>query len=348
MSIRASDMRQTLTATDRLRQSAEIAGRGGGTPTLEIIGLAPSAARAYRMLLRLPTASIGDLAAGLGMSIVDVRTTLRGLEARGLVGRLPGAANRFRAAPPDRALGTLVRNRRRELRTIRADVDALSTDYDTGHLRTRSSVHLVTGAATVHAQAARLIAAATLDVCTVSPVVSGAFDDVATPVRIRAIHPRSALTRPDDRGHILHLLRAGHDVRTAARPPVDMLIVDRSVALLPVHGETADGPATAAVLVWPGGLHDTLLAEFERTWSVAATLRADGGDLVEEQDQGVPTPEDLRLLELLLDGRTDQAIAGRLGVGERTVQRRVRDLIDFVGVQTRLQLIWQASQRGWI
>ncbi len=313
-----------------------------------MIGLAPAAVRAYRMLLRLPTASVRDLATGLGMSMMDVKATLRGLEAKGLVGRLPGAANRFRAEPPRRTLDPQVRRRHHARRMIGADLDVFGPEFGSGLLSAQSSVQLVTGADLVRAQADRLLAGASIDVCIASPSTSSALDALATSVHIRAIHPRSALTRVDDRRRIARLLNGGHHARTVERLPVDMLVVDRSVALLPVHGESLDGAVTAAVLVWPGGLHDTLLAAFERTWAAAAALRVHGGDIAEDSEDGVPTPDDLRLLELLLNGLTDQAIAGRLGVGERTVQRRVRDLIDLVGVQTRIQLIWQASQRGWI
>ena len=200
----------------------------------------------------------------------------------------------------------------------------------------------------VRAEADRLIASATTDVCIASPNVPGALDAVGRSVRIRAIHPRATLDRPSDRSRVAGLVRGGHQARTVERLPVDLLVADRSAALLPVHGESPDGSVTSAVLVWPGGLHDTLLAAFERTWSVATALHLRDGDIAEAHSDGVPTQDDLLLLELLLNGLTDQAIASRLGVGERTVQRRVRDLIDLVGVQTRIQLIWQASQRGWI
>ena len=62
----------------------------------------------------------------------------------------------------------------------------------------------------------------------------------------------------------------------------------------------------------------------------------------------VPHPDDLRLLELMLDGLTDEAIAGKLDLGTRTVQRRVRELIESAGVRTRVQLIWHATRSGWI
>jgi DNA-binding NarL/FixJ family response regulator len=62
----------------------------------------------------------------------------------------------------------------------------------------------------------------------------------------------------------------------------------------------------------------------------------------------LPSPEDMRLLALLLSGYTDEAIAARLDVGARTVQRRIRDLIELTGVRTRLQLVWFATRRGWL
>jgi predicted ArsR family transcriptional regulator len=303
-----------------------------------MIGLAPAAVRAYRMLLRLPTASVGDLAAGLGMSMMDVRAALRGLEAKGLVGRLPGAANRFRAATPGRAID----------RSLAPPNSADSRQTDGRHLGDRSSVQLVTGADSVREQADRLIASAAADVCVASQGVPDGLAGLGASVRIRAIHPRAAMARSGAQDRIAALLGGGHAVRTTDRLPIDMLVVDRSVALLPVHGAIPEGSITSAVLVWPGGLYDTLLTAFERAWSTGAALQVRDGVVAESAGDGVPTADDLRLLDLLLDGLTDQAIAGRLGVGERTVQRRVRDLIDAVGVQTRIQLIWQASQRGWI
>ncbi len=62
----------------------------------------------------------------------------------------------------------------------------------------------------------------------------------------------------------------------------------------------------------------------------------------------MPTHEDLHLLQLLVEGLTDEAIAGKLDLSTRTVQRRVRELIDLAGVRTRLQLVWEATRRGWV
>ena len=51
---------------------------------------------------------------------------------------------------------------------------------------------------------------------------------------------------------------------------------------------------------------------------------------------------------LLLAGLTDASVAKQLDLGLRTVQRRVKGLMELAGVSTRLQLGWHAYERGWV
>ncbi len=92
------------------------------------------------------------------------------------------------------------------------------------------------------------------------------------------------------------------------------------------------------------------MRQYHRGGTITAdtTGRSRGDCATDRRGSVQPGADDLRLLRLLLDGLTDQAIAGKLDVGTRTVQRRVRDLIDVAGVHTRLQLIWHATRSGWI
>ena len=53
-----------------------------------------------------------------------------------------------------------------------------------------------------------------------------------------------------------------------------------------------------------------------------------------------------RFLSLLLVGLNDQAIAFHLKTSLRTVQRRVRHLMDRAGARTRTQLGWKAARLG--
>lgn len=328
----------------------------------------PVEARAYRMLLRVPTASATELADRLGMSLMDVRACLRVLEAKGLVGRLPGARHRFQAAPPDQAFGPLVRRRHRELRTFRSDAGALTHEYHNGGSRhhVAESIELIAGASSMRRRCRELVAGATSEVCVLVAGGETAFvppdpETLRSGVRSRVVYPRWMLTGEDSRHALAGAIRAGQRVRVVGRPSVNLLLADRAVALVPVLDDwqrsghdpagTAEpgGTGHGAVIVHPGGLQDALLALFESTWAVAAPLLVtDGGDVYEDLAVATPSADDLRLLGLMLDGLTDQAIAGKMGVGTRTVQRRVSDLIELAGVRTRLQLIWQATQRGWI
>ncbi len=47
-------------------------------------------------------------------------------------------------------------------------------------------------------------------------------------------------------------------------------------------------------------------------------------------------------------GLTDASVAKQLDLGLRTVQRRVKGLMELTGVSTRLQLGWHAYERGWV
>ena len=53
-----------------------------------------------------------------------------------------------------------------------------------------------------------------------------------------------------------------------------------------------------------------------------------------------------RTLALLIDGLTDRAVARRLGVSERTVQRHVRALMEAAGCRNRMQLGRHAALSG--
>ena len=74
-------------------------------------------------------------------------------------------------------------------------------------------------------------------------------------------------------------------------------------------------------------------------------LGADGK--VEGPRLGLPEL-DARILGLLLAGLTDQAVANQLGLSMRTVQRRVRALMDRVSADTRLQLGFHAARNNWL
>jgi len=87
-------------------------------------------------------------------------------------------------------------------------------------------------------------------------------------------------------------------------------------------------------------------ALFENLWRQAFPLELSGTGFVETEADG-PTELDRKLLALLIAGLTDQAAASQLDLSLRTVQRRLRHLMDLAGADSRLQLGWHAARNGW-
>ena len=49
-----------------------------------------------------------------------------------------------------------------------------------------------------------------------------------------------------------------------------------------------------------------------------------------------------------MTGLTDEAVAAHLGTSLRTVQRRVRRLMELTGGRTRMQLGFHVARLGWL
>jgi len=167
-------------------------------------------------------------------------------------------------------------------------------------------------------------------------------------VRYRVVIERSAFDRPGFFAAASDSLNAGEEVRVVQELPLRLLIVDRRIALVPLL--SGPGGAIGALIVHSSGMLDALIALFDRVWrdGLPLVLGTDGSDdMVEGPSDGLPVL-DAKILGLLLAGLTDQAVANQLNLSMRTVQRRVRALMDLVSADTRLQLGFHAARRGWI
>lgn len=61
-----------------------------------------------------------------------------------------------------------------------------------------------------------------------------------------------------------------------------------------------------------------------------------------------PPAQMLPILEELLSGDTDVTVSRRLNVSPRTYSRRVADVLDYLGVNTRFQAGMEVALRGWV
>ncbi len=80
---------------------------------------------------------------------------------------------------------------------------------------------------------------------------------------------------------------------------------------------------------------------FESLWRLAVPASVAGaGTQIDARDR--------QILTLMASGATDDVIARRLGLGRRTVVRRVSVLLAGLGATTRFQAGVQAARRGWL
>ena len=308
---------------------------------LQILGLSDPETRAYAALARVPSASVEELALALGVDDLQAADVVEQLARRLLVVRRPG--NRCAAVRPSVALGSLLARREEDLGATRAALDELddafrsarpdvATDVvlDVAHGRDEIADRMNQIQVTARSEVLSLVKA---PVIASGSTDDGAEDDaVRRGVEYRVVLERSMLEEEPRLVEGIHRARAaGEQVRVAGHVPTKLFVVDREVALVPLGSDSA-------VLLGAGGLVDALVALFEAVWE-----RGQEVDLGPEE----PDSDDVPLLTMLLAGLTDEAIARDLGISPRTLQRRVRGLLDLAGVDTRLQLGYVVAQRGW-
>ncbi|MEV8549158.1 helix-turn-helix domain-containing protein [Streptomyces glaucescens] len=322
---------------------------------LAAIGLDERHEAAYRALVAAGAADLPDLARRLALGEQDTERALRRLERHGLAAQSSARPGRWVAAPPGVALGALLAQQRHELERAELTAALLAEEYRAAAAEpaVHDLVEVVIGAAAVTQRFLQLQLGAAEEVCalvTGDPVaVTGMENDAeeraaARGVRYRVVVERAVLGRPDGITELTAALARDEQVRVADRVPTKLVVADRSLALVPLTRPTAE---PAALVVHASGLLELLSGLFESVWGQALPLRLGGSGVTEQEPDG-PDGTDLEIVSLLLAGMTDASVAKQLDLGLRTVQRRVKRLMELTGVTTRMQLGWQAHERGWV
>lgn len=335
---------------------------------LTTLGLDPLEEDAYRALVGVGGATSDDVAERLGTTIEVANQALAGLERLGLAGPSKLRAGRWVAAAPAVALRALLNDRRYELERAEAVAASLAERHRPEPMLEMDDVlEAVVGAEAVAQRFLQLQLGASREILalvTENPVaVSGennSAEDVAVArgVNYRIVIERDAVAGATARAAIREGLRHAMDVRVVDRVPTKLVIADGMTAMIPL---SAEGDEPAALVVHSAHLVAMITAIFDLVWRDAWPLRLDNAESLDETDETdetdeaevvevEPGPDDLdrQLLALLLTGASDARVAKQLDVGLRTVQRRVRALMDAAGATTRIQLGFVAHERAWI
>jgi sugar-specific transcriptional regulator TrmB len=323
---------------------------------LGAIGLDERQESAYRALVAMGAAEVTDLAHRLALPETDTERALRRLESQGLAAQSSARTGRWVAAPPGVALGALLTQQRHELEQAELAAALLAEEYraEAAEPAVHDLVEVVTGASAVTHRFLQLQLGATEEVCalvTGKPIaVTGLENDAeelaaGRGVRYRVVVEREVMTQPSGIVELSAALGRDEQIRVVDRVPTKLVVADRSLAMVPLTGRGAE---PAALVVHASGLLESLMGLFEAVWRDALPLRLGAGAQVTETEVPGPDATDLEILSLLLAGMTDASVAKQLDLGLRTVQRRVKGLMELTGVTTRLQLGWLAYEKGWV
>ncbi|MEU6659700.1 helix-turn-helix transcriptional regulator [Streptomyces sp. NPDC046821] len=322
---------------------------------LTLLGLGPEEDAVYRLLVDRPDSEPAALA-GPGDAPDGVDRALGRLVERGLASaEHRDGTVRYRAASPVLALGPLLESRRAALHRVESLVGDLAERHRSA--QSHAPVEVLSGVLAIRRRLLAMQRQARHEVCSFVPsvvtqVISAeeSLDEVETEamargVVIRAVVERGCLERPEMARALAHVVTQGQRISVVEELPVKMVLVDRAVALLPLDPER-DEPEPVALVVHRSGLLTSLQSLFEQHFAQGRRLDADGVDGSaggRELD-----PIDRQIVALLHVGLTDAAMARQLGMGHRTVQRRLHALMEQVGAATRFQLGWHAARAGWL
>ena len=323
------------------------------------LGIDPDHESIYRLLIGRAATSVSALAAAARLSEPAVEAALAHLTSYGLVNRTP--SDEFVAAPPAVALGALISEQRDALRSAELALVTLAEEHRvaTAGRSINELIEVITGTDAIRHRFAQVQHAAQREVrnfvtAAVIAVPPGA-NTVETAIMNRGVNYRvvidqAALAGPGMVSETIDSLRKGVQIRVVESLPMKLILADAELGLVPLTVEPGHEPG--AVLLHRSGLLAALDALFETVWQHAHPLslstldgRTDQEGLDVETD--APSELDRRILALLLAGLTDQVVATQLGLSLRSLQRRLRHLMDLAGVNTRMQLGWYAARHNW-
>ncbi|MFC8957702.1 helix-turn-helix domain-containing protein [Streptomyces sp. NPDC057101] len=316
---------------------------------LEPVGLGRVENDVYLALLDLGRATTDEVAARVGQSADITGTAIDRLAEAGLVEGLGLPPTVHVAVCPDEALSALIDRKRGQLAAMQLDAEKLA-----GRLRATSGsrgaplVELVEGEDAVLAAITRLQVRAREEIIAIGapPYIGGQASPsnlqlarLADGITYRFLYSRESLSSPEHVKAMRRCVEAGEQARILPGVGKKMMIADRATALLPASFK--DPAPDVRLLVRESSLVEVLVCLFEYLWSRSTPVDA-------PQSPAELSARDRELLSLLASGMKDRTIARALGVTERTVGRRLTELMTALGAETRFQAGIQAVRRGWL
>lgn len=323
---------------------------------LDQLGLDPETQHVYLALVEDPEADLAAVQRATGLTEDAVRSALDRLSELALVQW--GGVGSARAVDPEVGLMALLARRRAEvaeqqhrMEQCRLAVEHWLVSHKEGLKASAPDVERLEGVEAVRTKLVELAQTCRREVWSFHPggPQSAANlakarplneETLARGVEMRAVFLDSVRNEEPSVEHARWLTGLGADVRTVPVLPMRMVVVDRERAVVPLDEQDSSG---GALLVGGSGLVAGLVALFLATWRVAQPL----GQRAPRQP-AQPTAQERHALALWAQGCTDEHVARRLGVSQRTVRRISESVSERAGAHSRFELGARAMELGWL
>jgi len=275
----------------------------------------------------------------------------------GLLRRTPD--NRLVAIPPGLAANSLMRpmkaavdRRQHALDSVRASILRAEQVYRDSYREDGvQAARVISGADIISTTLSSAVESCQEELLTAQPgggrpqeLLAKALDSdlpaLRRGVRQRTIYQHTIRTHSPTLFYVEQISAAGAEVRTLDEVFDRIIVCDQRIAFVPDPGEQRS--QTALAIEHPG-LIRFLVGMFEHAWERATPLQYSPGAhrpplLANETRRSV--------LQLMVNGYTDEAIAGRLGMSVRTVATHVRKASEIFNSRSRAQLSYLIAKAG--
>jgi len=327
---------------------------GAWPGSLEDSRIDGGATRVYLALLRMARPS-RELLLAQGMPAAVVIPALAVLQDRGLV--TVGPTGVLEVPPPSMSIPHHALDLERQAQRMRAAAHELAQVYYNARTRERNpetGVTVLHDVEEVAAQSNLLVAAARTSIVSARSMTERTREVLSSPleshrepsvgvdgqaVSVRTVWDAQVLEVPGAVDALAARVEGGEAQRFLGRVPLTVLVVDRSACLL--EWSTSDEEGSQAMVLRTNGMVHAMLTLADRLWALATPVtRGSSPSELEARDAVI--------LRLMAAGAPDASIARQAGVSQRTVERRLRSLMDRLGAETRFQAGVQAVHRGWL
>lgn len=310
------------------------------------------ATRVYLTVIRMPRPT-RELLLAQGIPAARLDPALQILVAQGLVTLRAGGA--VDVPPPLTALAHHALMLERRASVARASADSLSRIYHasrSGDDDSRGTLEVLTDLEHVGSATNEAVARAEESVRCLRGMTARTHELMASPlashreptigaggrrVDMYTVWDTQILEMPGALAALAARRDGGEYQRSMSNVPISVVVVDDTTCIVEWSGE---GRGPQGIKGHARGAVAAGRQVFERFWQLGTPIGDDAEGELDSRDGTV--------LRLMAAGVTDAAIARQTGFSQRTVERRVRHVMERLGAQTRFQAGVQAVHRGWL